>query len=175
MKHLLILICLMLSGPAAGTSVPPKPLAEMVEEADCIVAATVEQVSMVNGRGRPVADRNAKTGPGLKNQIRFHLEVEDVLRSKGAALPSRIVVPLWTMWHYELGAITDAAQGSTGIFLLKCGSFEPVYPAGFQRPLSEREEIERLMGATAVEVPVSGSDRNAGENPSPSVGRRPAR
>lgn len=145
MKHLLVLICLMLSGLAAGTSVVPKPLAEMVEEADCIVAATVTQVSMIDGQGRSIEDRNARTGPGLENQIRFHLAVEDVLRSTEAALPSSIVVPLWTMWHYQLGDITDVARGSTGIFLLECGSFEPVYPAGFQRHLSEREEIEGLI------------------------------
>jgi hypothetical protein len=56
-------------------------------------------------------------------------------------------VPLWQAWHYILGTMQDDLTGATGIFLLKGGAYEPVYPAGFQRSLEERAEIVRLLGA----------------------------
>lgn len=145
MKYVLALLGLCFAAFASATSVAPKPLAEMVEESDHVVAATIARIDMVDGKGRPVTDHKARTGPGLKNQMRFHLRVDEVLFTRTSTLPTTLPVPLWTMWHYELGTMQEELTGSTGIFLLKGDQFHPVYPAGFQRALDERDEIERLL------------------------------
>lgn len=145
MKYILALFVLLLAGAACATSVPLKPLEEMVREADHVVVATVESVDMVNGRGRPITDPQARTGPGSKNRMRFNLRVQELLFTRSPAPPPTLRVPLWTAWHYELGDIQEQVTGSTGIFLLKGGDYQPVYPADFQRPLDERKEIERLL------------------------------
>lgn len=147
MKAMLLLLTMCLPGPALATSVVPKPLEEMVREADHVVVAKIVSVDMVDGRGRPVTDRDARTGPGLPNQMRFNLEVQEVLFARGKP-PSRMLrVPLWQAWHYPLGAMQDKLTGATGIFLLRGDAYEPVYPAGFQRALEEKAEILRLLGA----------------------------
>ena len=147
MKAIVLLVMMCLPGLAMATSVVPKPLAEMVREADQIVVAKIVSVDMVDGRGRPVHDREARTGPGLSNRMRFNLDVQEVLSTR-KKLPSRkLRVPLWSRWHYSLGTLQDDLTGTTGIFLLKGDNYEPVYPAGFQRPLEEKREILRLIGA----------------------------
>ncbi|MGJ7900830.1 hypothetical protein [Lysobacter sp. 1R34A] len=123
----------------------PKPLEEMVRHADHVVVATIESVDMVDGRGKPIVDPRARTGPGSKNQMRFNLRVKELLFTRSPMLPPTLRVPLWTAWHYELGNIQEQVTGSTGIFLLKGDDYQPVYPADFQRPLDERKEIERLL------------------------------
>ena len=147
MKALLVMLAFCFAGVAAATSVPPKPLEEMVRESDHVVIATITRVDMVDGRRKPVTDRDARTGPGLTNEMRFHLKVEEVLFTRSNALSPGLMVPLWTMWHYGLGDMQDRVTGSRGIFLLKGESFEPTYPADFQRALDERPEIERLLGS----------------------------
>ena len=98
-------LALLLSGVAAATSVVPKPLHEMVREADHVVVASIESVDMVDGKGRPLLDPRARTGPGLENQMRFNLRVREALFSRVGAVPPRLQVPLWTKWHYELGSM----------------------------------------------------------------------
>lgn len=150
MRLLLLSGLLCMAGLVSATSVAPMPLARMVQEADHVVLAKVTSVDMVDGRGRPVADPEARTGPGLDNEIRLHLAVSEVLYTRSDRLPDALVVPLWTMWHYTLASITEAAAGTDGIFLLKgddigAGRFQPAYPAGFQRSPDERAGIERLL------------------------------
>lgn len=139
------LLCM--AGLANATSVAPMPLEQMVREADHVVVATVSKVDMVDGRGRQVTDPEARTGPGLDNEIRLHLAVSEVLHTRTNPLPDTLVVPLWSMWHYTLASITESAGGTSGIFLLKGDDFQPAYPADFQRSLDERAEIERLLQA----------------------------
>jgi hypothetical protein len=145
MRSLVLSALLCAAGLANATSVAPMPLEQMVREADHVVVATVSKVDMVDGRGRPVADPEARTGPGLDNEIRLHLAVSEVLYTQDDRLPDTLVVPLWTAWHYTLESITEAAGGTSGIFLLKGDDFQPAYPADFQRSLDERAEIERLL------------------------------
>lgn len=133
------------AGLANATSVPPMALEQMVREADHVVVATVAKVDMVDGQGRPVAEPEARTGPGLENEIHLHLAVSEVLYTRGERLPGTLVVPLWTMWHYTLSSITESAGGTSGIFLLKGDDFQPAYPADFQRASDERARIERLL------------------------------
>ncbi|MGO1000984.1 hypothetical protein [Lysobacter sp. CA196] len=145
MRYLLALFALLLADAACATSVLPKPLKEMVREADHVVVATVESVDMVGGRGKPITDPRARTGPGSKNRMRFNLRIKELLFTRSPALPPTLRVPLWSAWHYELGSMREQVTGSTGIFLLKGDDYQPVYPADFQRPLDEREQIERLL------------------------------
>ena len=139
-----LLACFALTS-ALATSVPQRSLEDLVRDADHVVVATVTKVSMVNGQGKEITDRNARTGPGLDNEIRFHLEVKEVLFSTAPEPPKLIIVPLWKMWHYSLGDIQDALTGNTSIFLLKGDTYEPVYPQHFERSLEERKQIEQLL------------------------------
>jgi hypothetical protein len=139
----LVLVCLAVT--ASATSVPPKPLADMVREADHVVVATITRVDMVDGKGRLLTDPEARTGPGLANQMRLHLDIHEVIFTRLPPVSRSVRVPLWTMWHYQLGGMQAQLTGQKGIFLLTGRGYQPVYPAGFQRPLDEREEIQRLL------------------------------
>ncbi|WMJ68269.1 hypothetical protein [Stenotrophomonas sp. 24(2023)] len=141
------LLCLGAAAPALATSVVPKPLEVMVAEADQIVRARVVAVEMVDGKGRPLTDPRSRTGPGLDNQMRLVLQVQEVLRPRDGQVPATIRVPLWTMWHYTLGNIREATVGSESLFLLKGKDHAPVYPVDFQRPLDEWPRIQALMEA----------------------------
>ena len=134
-----ILCCL--GSSAYATSVPPRTLEEIVDESDHVLVAKVVKVDMVNGFGFTVTDKKARTGPGLRNRIRFHLEVQDVRFTTCKRQPRRVLVPLWPAWHYTLGAMQEQVEGSTGIFLLKGPGFEPSYPAFFQRSLDEGKTV----------------------------------
>ena len=139
----ILLACMTLA--TAATSVRPKPLDEMVREADLVVVATIKAVGMVDGNGRPIKDRRVRTGPGSDNRMRLTLHVQEVLFARTGTNVSSLQVPLWSMWHYELGTMQDELTDSEGIFLLK-GDAQPVYPAGFHRTTQERREIEALLG-----------------------------
>lgn len=132
---------------ARSTSIPDLSLEEIVAQSDHVVVAKVARVDMVDGLGRQVRDRDGRTGPGLHNRIRFHLEVGEALLTNCRRPPRRIVVPLWQMWHYSLGTMQDEVQGNVGIFLLKGANFEPAYSQGFQRGMAERSQIEALAQA----------------------------
>ena len=153
MALLRALICLSLlaAGPVAATSVVPKSLEELVPEAGEIVVATIDAVDVVDAEGRALHGERARTGPGLDNRMRFHLRVEEVIHPRGSPVPATLVVPLWSMWHYDLESMQDVL-GRRGIFLLKAGTHEPVYPAHFQRPLDEREAIEAMLAEGGSEA-----------------------
>jgi len=153
MRFVLALLMLCALGQAAATSVAPRDLEQLVGEAELVVVAKVQSVDMVDGRGRPVTDPQARTGPGSENRIFLALLVEEVLHGDVANPSVPLRVPLWQMWHYSLGSIREAAEGSQGVFLLK-GNLEPVYPADFQRPLEERAQIETLL-AKQVSAPLA--------------------
>ena len=144
-RRFLFLALLCLAATAAATSVPPKPLAEMVREADHVVVATITRVDMVDGKGRPLTAPESRTGPGSANQMRLHLQVHEVIATRLPPVARTVRVPLWTMWHYQLGTMQEQLTGQRGIFLLTGRDYQPVYPAGFQRPLDERTEIQRLL------------------------------
>lgn len=129
----------------SATSVESKSLDEIVRMADHAVVANVVRIDMVDGRGQPVTDPKARTGPGSKNRMRFHLRVKHALYSRSGAVPPRLTVPLWSMWHYELQQMREIVSREDSIFLLKGERYEPAYPADFQRPMDERKRIEQLL------------------------------
>ena len=85
------------------------------------------------------------TGPSFENEIRFHLKVKNILFTKMGVPPKMIIIRLWKEWHHELGEVQDMMTGETSIFLLKGKQFDPVYEAGFQVRLEEREKIVQLL------------------------------
>ena len=145
MKTILFLLAMCFPNLVFATSVLPKPLEEMVREADHVLVAKIVSVDLVDGDGRPLTDREAGTGPGSPNLMRLNLEVQEVLFVRMKPPPRTLRGPLWQMWNYSLGTMQDGLTGDTGIFLLKGNEFEPVYPAHFQRALEERAKIVRLL------------------------------
>jgi hypothetical protein len=147
MKILLPLLMACLPGFALATSVPQKPLGDILRESDHVVVATIIGVEMVDGAGQPVTDPVARTGPGLDNRLLLFLQVKDVLFTRAGRLPPVLMVPLWRMLHSELGGMQEQVVGSTGVFLLRGQNFQPADPAHFQRGLDERPQIERLLAS----------------------------
>lgn len=146
MKNILLiaaLVCLLPLGVNA-TSVSPITLEQLVKESDHIIVANVVKVDMVNGKGEKVKEKTAMTGPGLDNEIRFHLDVKEIIYTKSKKFPTKVLVPLWKAWHYQLGEIQSIVTGNTSIFLLKDG-YIPAYPQNFQRSIGEKEEIMNLI------------------------------
>ncbi|WP_282297597.1 hypothetical protein [Stenotrophomonas sp. PS02289] len=147
MKYLLMLLALMSAATASATSIVPMTLEQIVAQADLGVIAKIEAVDMVDGQGQPVTDPAARTGPDSDNQIRLHLVLDDVVFSRTGPVPVRVTVPLWQMWHYELGQI-QRQVGQKSIFLLKGqkSAYYPAYHEDFQRPRSEGRKIRKLVG-----------------------------
>ncbi len=129
-----------------ATMVAPRSLSELVRDADHVVIAKIERVEMVDEDGNEIKDEAARTGPGLQNELRFHitLQKDGLLKTNSKRVPQKLVIPLWQAWHYSLGQ-WKPVQGKTFIFLLKGEKYQSVYPAGFERPLSEQAEIEKLI------------------------------
>ena len=131
-------------------------------DADHVLSGRIVRVEMVDALGRQVLDRDARTGPGLANRMRFVVEVDDVLFTTCRRPPHRVLVPLWSAWHYTLGSMQDQLTGSTGLFLLKGADFQPAYPQDFQRGPEERPLVEAGVDALRLErEPASVSCREA--------------
>jgi hypothetical protein len=132
---------------AQATSIEPKSLKELVRDADHVVLGKVVKVEMIDKDGKEITDLRARTGPGLKTQIRLHVEAgkDGWLRTAKTNPPANVIIPLWQMWHYSLGHIKEAAEGEIGIFLLSGDNYLPVYPTGFHRPISEKSKILALL------------------------------
>lgn len=131
-----------------STTVPPRPLPDLVKAADHVLIGTVVNVDMVDAKGNPITNNNARTGPGIGNVIRLHVVVEEsgVLKTNAKAVPQTIVIRHWTEWHFSLGQWKSEALDKRYIFLLKGEDYQWVYPMGFLRDPSEKDEILRLLG-----------------------------
>lgn len=136
-----LLVCL--SSWALATSIPPKPLEELVAEAHHVIVGEVVKVDMIDGQGKPVTDPKARTGPGYENLIRLHFKVSETMYSSAKETPELLVVPLWSAWHSTL----EDRQNMVGekLILLLKDDYKMVYPALFMRTLKERSEIEKLL------------------------------
>lgn len=147
MKRLLIALLALSPCLAAGTSVPPRSLTNLVADADHVIIGKVTLVDMVDDKGNQVTNLTARTGPGLPNKIRLQVSVETngVLFTTADRVPPTLTISLWPLWHHTLEQIKGIEEGQTRIFLLKGPEFGFVYVGGFSRQLSERPEIERLI------------------------------
>lgn len=82
----------------------------MAQEADHILIGRVTGVDMIDGNGKPVEDREARTGPGRENIIRILITVDEVLVTNASDVPSVIRVPLASHLHYSLGQISEVDE-----------------------------------------------------------------
>ncbi|RYG64817.1 hypothetical protein EON80_18505 [bacterium] len=125
-------------------------LDEMASSADHILVGRVTGVDMINESGRQIQDLEAKTGPGLKNQIRLRIAVDKVLITNSSNVPKILYIPLASHLHYTFGQIRDAhAQDSEPrLIFLKGPRFEAIKPGLFMRPLEQKEEALRLHKAS---------------------------
>ena len=161
-SRILALLLALTAGTVLATSIEYRPLEEILLDADHVLSGRIVRVEMVDALGRPVRDRDARTGPGLANRMHFVVEVDDVLFTTCRRPPRRVRVPLWSAWHYTLGSMQDQLTGSAGLFLLRGADFQPAYPQDFQRSLEERPLVEAGVDALRLErTPASVSCREA--------------
>jgi hypothetical protein len=129
-------------------SVPiPTTIEELAKGADHIVIGHVVDVDMVDGSGKQIKDEKGRTGPGLKNTIRLHVVVDEVLAtSSRKEFPKLLKLPLDPFMHYTLGQIKAAHSKPSGPFLvlLKGPPFLPVVPGALLRSLDEKETALRI-------------------------------
>jgi hypothetical protein len=144
---------------AEATQIVPKDLTELIAMSDHVLVVKIAKVSMVDSKGKELRDPEARTGPGIPNELRLHVDVQEdgVLMTTSDKVPAKLVVPLWRMWHFSLGQ-WKKEEGSTYIFLLKGENYIRVSPMEFMRDLSERAEIERLIEVKGRAEPVAGGD-----------------
>jgi hypothetical protein len=57
-------------------------LSDLACGADHVLVGRVIGVDMIDGKGRQISDQKATTGPGLKNQIRLAVAVDEVCRQR---------------------------------------------------------------------------------------------
>ena len=148
MKKLLALWLILSIVPSApATQIARKELTPLVADSDHVLIGKVVKVDMIDGRGRSVTGRDARTGPGSENEIRLHVVVDtlSVLRTNASKVPEKLVVPLWRKWHYTLGTQREQHEGKTYILLLKGRKYERVYHAQFLQDLSEKAKIQALI------------------------------
>lgn len=121
-------------------------LGEMALNADHVLVGRITGVDMVNGAGEQVSDPEARTGPGLKNQIRLRIAVDEVLVTTSQSVPKVLHVPLAQHLHYSLGQIraVHAEDSEPLLILLKGPKFEGIKPGVFMRPLQDKETVIRL-------------------------------
>jgi hypothetical protein len=93
-------------------------LEEMAQQADHILVGRVVGADMVDGQGKPIADPEARTGPGLDNTIRLLIQVDEVLVSNASEVPDVLAVPLASHLHYTLGQIQEAHAGDKEVRLV---------------------------------------------------------
>lgn len=110
--------------------------------ADHILVGRVVGVDMVNSIGMPIRDQNARTGPGLRNAIRLHVEVLEIVESAAPEPPSLLKVPLDSAMHYSLGQVQAvyAEPSDPSLVFLRGRSFEPVIAGRSLWALSGRAE-----------------------------------
>ena len=120
---------------------------ELAKGADHILVGHVVGVDMVDERGKEIKDEKGRPGPGLKNTIRLHIVVDEVLvTSSRKRVPKLLKVPLDPFMHYTLGQIkaAHAKPSKPFLVLLKGSSFLPVVPGALLRPLDEKETALRV-------------------------------
>jgi hypothetical protein len=121
-------------------------LEEMATSADHVLVGRVTGVDMIDGAGRPIESPEARTGPGLTNEIRLQIAVDEVVVTNAPTVPKVLYVPLASHLHYSLGQIREAhaEESEQRLILLKGPNFQGIKPGVFMLPLQDREEVLRL-------------------------------
>ena len=144
MKVKLSILCLtLLALNALATSYATPKLSDLVKKADHIIIAKISKVDMIDGKGKEVKDPKARTGPGLENVIRYHLEVKTAkfIKNGNKQKPKEIIIELDNFQHLTLGGIKSLDEGKEFIFLLQGKKYKSVYPYFFKRDKDEKKKI----------------------------------
>ncbi|WCE05807.1 hypothetical protein [Pseudoxanthomonas sp. JBR18] len=136
----------LLAGTAAATSIVRIPIDAVLAKADHVLVATIVEVDMVDQHGRQVTDRDAVTGPGSTNAIRYKLHVEDVLKTNATHVPAVLVVNEWGGWHKKLGQEIRLKLGSRSVYFLSGPDFHPADVAQFRYRLDSPEWKQLGLG-----------------------------
>jgi hypothetical protein len=147
-RPLLLLLTLLPLATLAGLPLIAT-LEELAREADHVLVGRVNGVDMIDGKGAPITNPQARTGPGMGTTIRLSVQVEEVLASTTKDVPTQLWVPLDAEMHYSLGQIRAAhAEVSPPVLVfLKGDRFQPIKPGVFLRPISDREATLKLRAA----------------------------
>lgn len=116
---------------------------------------------MLSGSGRKIRDPEARTGPGLNNQIRLRIAVDEVIVTNAPKVPPVLYVPLASHLHYSLGQIqaAHAQESEQRLILLKGPDFQGIKPGVFMRPLQDKEEVLGLRGSRAPQLQPNNSSK----------------
>ena len=60
---------------AQATKIEKKTLSELMAVTEHVFIGTVMKVDMLDGVGNEITDLEARTGPGIENVIRLHVEI----------------------------------------------------------------------------------------------------
>ena len=145
-RYKLLLLLVFAATPTVASIPIPASLEQLACSADHILMGRVVAVDMIDAQGRDIPDASQGTGPGTKNKIRLHLEIEEVIVSTSKVPPRLLKVPLDPFMHYSLGQIRQAhSQRSDPLLvILRSENFEPIVPGAFLRSLDEKAEAVRL-------------------------------
>lgn len=150
-----ILLALLLAVPAIAIAGFPfeATLEEMATSSDHVLIGRITGVDMIDGDGNQVSDPEARTGPGLNNQIRLRIAVDVVIATNAQDVPRELFVPLASHLHYSLGQIQDAhaEDSEQRLILLRGERFEGIKPGVFMRSLEDTSEVMRLRGCSAAQ------------------------
>ena len=149
MRRILLAILAILPAIALAGFPFDASLEEMATSADHILVGRVTGVDMIDGSGKQVTALEARTGPGLKNQIRLRIAIDEVLVSNAPSVPMVLQAPLASHLHYSLGQIqaAHAVDSEQRLILLNGPRFEGIKPGVFMRSLMDKEEALRLRNA----------------------------
>lgn len=150
MSRLVFLVLSVFACQQAIASIPLEAsLSDLACGADHVLVGRVVEVDMVNAKGRLVRDKRARTGPGLKNTIRLHVEVIEVIDSPSSPHPNLVKVSLDPFMHYSLGQIQAAhtAPSEPMLVFLRGKEFSPVVAGRFFWSLDAREEALSIRTA----------------------------
>ena len=119
---------------------------DLAKRAEHILVGRVIGVDMIDAYGKQLTDPRSKTGPGIKNEIRLIIKIDEVLRTNASVVPDKLYVPLDSFMHYSLGAIKEhyPEVSEQMLILLSGKSFQPPVAGHFQRPLSSKDYYLKL-------------------------------
>lgn len=146
LRPLSMLFLVLLSGAAMGSLPLQASLADLACGAEHVLIGRVVGVDMIDGRGRQIRKESAMSGPGLKNQIRLIVSVDQVLDTNAQHVPKQIKVALDSVMHYSFGAVKAAHQQASGpqLVFLRGAAFQPIIAGRFLWGIDSRDEAMAL-------------------------------
>jgi hypothetical protein len=122
-------------------------LSDLACGADHVLVGRVIGVDMIDGKGRQISDPKATTGPGLKNQIRLAVAVDEVLQTTAKKVPKALKVALGDVKN------AHAEPSSPVLVFLRGKTFEPVIAGRFLWPIEARAEAIELRLKCTKSIP----------------------